>query len=456
MPRPKGSKNKPKSIIVDDYANAVIGSGTRRDRSTFTRPGRTYLLTQGELEDLYLGDGFARKVVDVVAEEMTRAGIELEDMDESIESEVLAKLEELDALKHANDSIRWSRLFGGAVMVMGLNDGGALDTPLNEEGIRDVEFLRVYDRYQSTVQNRVTDPMSPQYGQVEMWLISPHTGGAPYLVHNSRVHIFDGDAIPDRLRFSNDGWGVSALQSGIDQLKRLGMSQQWVNMLLERSQQAVHKIPGLAQILREPNGEAMVAKRADVVDMVRGILNTIIIDGEEDYVVTTQSMAGVPDVMDRFAEAVAAVYSIPVTVLMGRAPGGLNSTGKSDTDNWYARIESMQNDILRKPLDRLVTIIMKSMGKEPGDYKLCFKPLSVPTDKESAEIDKIKADAKKADMETATGYAGINALDPNEIRQGLADEYEIDASLSVVPTAEDLAAEAAMMAEATAVKPNVA
>lgn len=455
MPRPKGSKNKAK-IVTDDYANAVMGSGTRRDRSTFTRPARTYLLTQGELEDLYLGDGFARKVVDVVAEEMTRAGIELEDMDESASSEVLAKLEELDAMKHANDSIRWSRLFGGAIMVMGLNDGGALDTPLSEDGIKDVEFLRVYDRYQSTVQNRVTDPMSPEYGQVEMWLISPHTGGAPYLVHNSRVHIFDGDAIPDRLRFSNDGWGVSALQSCMDQLKRLGMSHQWVNMLLERAQQAVHKIPGLAQILRQPGGEALVQKRADVVDMVRGILNTIIIDGEEDYNVSSQTMAGIPDVMDRFAEALSAVSNIPVTLLMGRAPGGLNSTGKSDTDNWYARIESMQNDQLRKPLDRLVTIILQSKGRDVGDYKLCFKPLSVPTDKESAEIDKYKAEAKKIEMETSTGYVNVGSLDPDEVRQGIADEYEIDASLSVAPTAEDLAAEAKMMAEATAVaKPNV-
>lgn len=455
MGRPAGSKNKPKAIVTDDYANAVMGSGTRRDRSTLTRASMPTILQQTELEALYLGDGFARKVVDVVAEEMTRAGIEMEDMDESAESEVLAKLEELDAMKHANDSIRWSRLFGGAVMVMGLNDGGQLDTPLNEDGIKDVEFLRVYDRYQATVQNRVTDPMSPEYGQVEMWLMSPHTGGAPYLVHNSRVHIFDGDAIPDRLRFSNDGWGVSALQSCMDQLKRLGMSHQWVNMLLERSQQAVHSIPGLASALRQPGGEALIQKRADVVDMVRGILNTIIIDGEENYTVSSQTMAGVPDVMDRFAEALSAVSNIPVTLLMGRSPGGMNSTGKSDSDNWYARIESMQNDILRKPLDRLVTIILKSKGKEPGDYKLCFKPLSVPTDKEAAEVEKLKEEAKKIKMETATGYAGINALDPDEIRQGLEDEYDIDASLSVAPTAEEMAAEAALMAKATAVDPNV-
>ena len=454
MPRPKGSKNRPKVIDrQDDYANAVMGSGTRRDRSTYTRAGMASLLTQSELESLYISDGFARKVVDVVAEEMTRAGIELEDMDESVSSKVLAKLEELDAMRHYNDAIRWSRLFGGAVMVMGLNDGGAFDVPLNPDGIRDVEFLRVYDRYQATVRNRVLDPMSPDYGQVENWLISPHTGGTPYVVHSSRVQIFDGSAIPDRLRQSNDGWGLSELQACYDQLKRLGMSHQWANALLERSQQAVHKIPGLAELLRAPGGEEMVQKRADVVDMVRGILNTIIIDGLEDYAVSANAMTGVPDVMDRFAEALSAVSSIPVTVLMGRAPGGMNSTGKSDLENWYARVESMQKDQLHKPLDKTVGIILRTMGREEPDYKLCFKPLFVPSDKEVAEVEKLEADTQKAKMETAIGYAGINALDPDEIRKGLADEYDIDASLSVVPTAEEMAADAALMTKATTV-PN--
>ena len=251
MGRPAGSKNKPKEITTDSYAEAFTGTGTNRDRSSFARIKPSYLLQQQELSDLYIGDGMARRIVDIPAEEMTRAGIDIEALeDEQLEEAVEARLEELDAMRHMNDAVRWSRLFGGSVMVFGLNDGGTLDVPLNPDGIKGVEFLRVYDRWQATIQTRVTDPMLPTYGKPELWQISPQDGGHPYVVHASRVYQFDGDAIPDILRQANQGWGASALQSCRDQLIRLGMGHQYANMLLERSQQAGHGIPGLSNILR--------------------------------------------------------------------------------------------------------------------------------------------------------------------------------------------------------------
>lgn len=433
MGRPLGSKNKPKvsasdTIVLDGYAEVFTGIGTNRDRTSYARAKPVSLLSQIALQDLYIGDGMARRVVDVPAEEMTRAGIDLEEMeDDDLEDAIEARLDELDAMRHMNDAVRWSRLYGGAVMIYGINDGGPLNEPLNPDGIRDVEFLRVYDRWQATVQGRITDPMSVDYGKPEMWLISPRSGGSPYQVHHSRVHIFDGEALPDLLRYANLGWGASVLQSCNDQLKRLGMSHQWTERILERSQQAVHKIPQLASTLRQPGGDALVQKRVDVVDMVRGIMNTVVVDGEEDYSITSLSMTGLPDVLDRFAEALSAVTGIPVTVLMGRAPGGLSSTGKSDLENWYARIAAMQNDILRKPLDRLINYIgIAKTGKDLGDYKLCFKPLNVLSDKERAEVKKLDAEHEKAEAETEQIYVSMGALDPSEVRKKIADEYGLE------------------------------
>lgn len=446
MARTKGSLNKPKAVVLDavksdGYSEAFTGAGTNRDRSSFAKAKSAYLLQSSDVVNLYLADGFARKVVDIPAEEMTRAGIELEDIeDETLEKNIESKLQELDALKYMNDAIRWSRLFGGALLIYGVNDGGTLEVPLNVEGIKDVEFLRVYDRTQATIQCRVLDTNSPYYGDVELWLISPVDGGQPYIVHNSRCHIFDGESIPDILRNVNQGWGASALQACYDQLIRLGMSHQWANMLLERSQQAVHKIPELANTLRSPGGEALIQKRVDVVDMVRGILNTIVIDGMEDYTVSSQSMAGLPDVLDRFAEALSAVSNIPVMLLMGRSDGGLSGTGKGELDSWYARVESMQNDILRKPIDRLVTYILKSMSMNI-EYCLKFKPLTVKSDKEKAETEKLEADAKKIKAETAVAYVGIGALDANEVRAGLEEEYEVTGTLAPL-TVEDFNADA--------------
>lgn len=443
MARPLGSKNKQKSpltvTVTDDYVSAFTGLGTSADRSTATRARHATLLTHQDCQSLYIADGMARKVVDVPAEEMTRTGVELRDLDDDeLEEAVEVRMDELDAMRHMNDAIRWSRLFGGALVIYGLNDGGTLDTPLNPQGIRGVEFIRIIDRHQATVQTHVQDANLREYGQPEMWQISPAKGGLPYRVHNSRVHVIDGEALPDQLRQQNEGWGASVYQACMAQLSRLGTSHQWANALLERSQQAIHKIPRLAETLASPNGESMVQRRVNVVDMVRGILNTVVVSADEDYTVLNSSMSGVPDVLDRFAEALSAVTGIPIPILMGRAAGGLNSTDKGTLDAWYARVESMWNDQLRKPLDRLITYIMIAMGQDKP-YKLCMRPLVVMSDEEVATVEKTKAETRKIIMETDTGYITNQVVDPDEVRKGLEQQYDLlpGSPAPDVPTTEE-------------------
>lgn len=430
MGRQVGSKNKPKQdpgtpVILDDYVSAWTGAGTGADRSTATRARHATLLTQQDCQNLYIADGMARKVVDIPAEEMTRTGVELVDLDdEALEEAVEVRLDELDAMRHINDAIRWSRLYGGSIIIFGLNDGGTLDAKLNPDGIRSVEFIRVLDRHQATVKTRVLDANLREHGQPDIWMISPKNGGMPYEVHNSRIHIIDGEALPDQLRQQNEGWGASVYQACINQLTRLGMGHQWANMLLERSQQAVHKIPNLGTTLASPGGEALVQRRVNVVDMVRGVLNTVVVDSAEDYAVTTSSLAGVPDVLDRFAEALSAVTSIPIPILMGRATGGLSSTDKGTLDAWYARVESMWNDQARKPIDRLITYIMIAMGQDKP-YKLRMKPLTVLSAEEEAGVEKSKAETRKLIMEADTGYINVGVVDPDEVRKGLEQQYDL-------------------------------
>ncbi len=425
MSRPVGSKNKPKAIVTDGYLEAFSGVGTNRDRSSYARAKSARLLDQNTLQDLYIGDGFGRKIVDSVAEEMTRSGIELQDLDDEAMAEyVESRMDELDAMRQFNDAVRWSRLFGGSIMIFGLNDGGMLDTPLNPEGVRDVEFLRVYDRYQATIQTRVMDPQSIDYGKPEMWLISSHMGGNPYSVHHSRVWQFDGDSVPDLMRQTNQGWGASTLQACYDQLIRLGMGHQNVSSVLERSQQAVHKIGQLAETLRAPGGDQMIQKRMDIVDMVRGYMNTVAIDVNDDYTIQSTSMAGYPEVIDRFAEALSAVSGIPVSILMGRSQGGISGTDQNIMESWHARIGSMWNDILRKPQDKLISWIIGAKRGDVPDYKLCMKPLSVMSDKEQAEVNKMNADAFKLRSEADVAYVNLGSIMIDEVRDTLKEEYE--------------------------------
>ncbi|MGN6701476.1 MAG: phage portal protein [Burkholderiaceae bacterium] len=446
MARTAGARNRAKPITEarqDSYLETFGVAATRRSPAAVGYAGAA-LIDEQIATQLYMSDGLIRRVVDIPAEEMTRAGFKLENLDEALEKKAQARVQELDVMRHMNDALRWSRLFGGSVVVLGIDDGGALDQPLNEARAKGIEFLRVYDRWQMVVQTRVLDPMNVAYGEPELWQVSPRTGAKPYVVHNSRVLTFDGDAIPDMQRTANLGWGASVLQSCLAQLSRLNDSHKSAGLILERSQQAVHGIPNLGSILQARGGEENMRKRIDVVDAVRSIMNTIVIDSAETYEITSLPMTGVPDILDRFAEALSAVTAIPVYLLMGRSPGGLNATGTSNETAWYDRVASMQNDILRKPLDRIVSLILRGIGgTDGGDYELCFNPLRSASDAEESQMESQRKTGDKAEGDMFTAYIADGVMSAEEVRKHIAERYDLDLTATIEPPV-DPATELAM------------
>lgn len=399
------------------YENVFLNVGTKGDRTAYTRAGAPRTLSNTELENLYTGDGFARRVIDLPAEEMVRAGFELEGIDD--DEAVRAELEGIQVLPRMAEALKWADLYGGALVVMLVDDGGELITPLVEERVRSVEQLRVYDRWQVSRYQKYMDPNDKRFGKTEFYHVSP-IDGTPYLVHESRCLVFDGVLVPARIREQSDGWGGSKLQQCYDQLIRFGMSHIWGNALMERAQQAVHGIPNLTDLLRQPGGEDLVKKRIHLVDASRSINNTVVIDSQETYDLKATSLTGVADLVDRFGLALSAVADMPESLLFGRPQAGLNASGKNDLENWYAKIGQHQQNKLLPQLDRLVALQLRAMGKYKDDYLIKFCPLYVPSRKDQAETENKEA-------QTAQLYHAMGALDASEIRKTLGDKgYEID------------------------------
>lgn len=419
MTKPTGRpRGRPPKVRNDGaYQNVFLSVGNSRDRSAYTTVGSGRTFSSQELDTLYENDGFARRIIDLPAEEMVREGFEIENIGD--DDQIEAILEALQIETKLADALRWANLYGGALIVMLANDGGELTDPLNVERVKEVEALRVYDRWEVSHVSKYTDPADKRFGQVQTWMISP-ANGYPYQVHESRCVIIDGSPVPARVRERNDGWGASKLQHAYDQLTRLNMSHHWANSLLERAQQAVHGIPDLTNILRAPGGEAMVRQRIDLVDMARGINNTVVIDAQESYDLKSTGLSGVDATVDRFGMALCAVTGMPETLLFGRAPGGLSNSAKNDLENWYAKIAQQQKTILKPAVDKIVGVVLHSIGQYTEDYKIEFEPLWVPSEKEEAET---------ANMQARTDeiYVNMGALDGSEMRKIMNKRgYEID------------------------------
>lgn len=146
------------------------------------------------------------------------------------------------------------------------------------------------------------------------------------------------------------------------------------------------------------------------------------------------SLGGVKDLLEEFQVALSAVTEIPVTVLFGRSPGGLNSTGKADFESFYNLVQRIQRRTLRPQLSRLIDLIGKCKDyriRLPETYTLAFEPLWSPTEKEQAETKNTLAQAEKNRADARIALTKAGALDVSELRDKLEEEgeYKLDRSL---------------------------
>ena len=72
--------------------------------------------------------------------------------------------------------------------------------------------------------------------------------------------------------------------------------------------------------LATEEGESKVLRRLQVIDMARGLLNSLVIDAEgEDYDFKTFQFSGINDVVSASCNMLSALSNIPQTILFGQA-----------------------------------------------------------------------------------------------------------------------------------------
>lgn len=97
--------------------------GTAKDPAEHYQFQREPDVPDDTLTTIYEGNGLFAKIIDTPAEEAIKHGFTLKDVsDKAVEDFVAESLDELDWEELAMTAIRWTRLFGGAIAVMGVQD----------------------------------------------------------------------------------------------------------------------------------------------------------------------------------------------------------------------------------------------------------------------------------------------------------------------------------------------
>lgn len=425
---------------ADGFINAFLGHGIGY-RDPFSNyiytPSR--MMTDQECAEMFTYNGIAQKIITVPADEAVKEGFTLKDGDEEMEEQsktVLSVMEDLEWEQRFSEALTWDRLYGGSAILMMADDGTAnLSEPLNESGLRNIERLVVIEAPDITTSDTMlySDPRSQLYGCPEFYNVSGYYGGW-FTVHESRLLMFHGGVLPRQQRRNRNDWGAKVYEKMFNDIVRYDSGLSLTLMALSRLSQGVLKLAGLAGKLSYDDGEKEVRKRLQVIDMARHMMNTIALDENDEYSQENMTINGVTDIIDRFQTAISAVTEIPVTILFGVSPGGLNSTGKADFENYYNMVRRIQKRTLKPQLLRLIYLLGQCSDYGihlPDKYTLEFNPLWQPTEKEQADTENIKAQAKEHEAAAAKTYYEMNALDGQEMRDTLVKKgvYELDRSL---------------------------
>ena len=403
-----------RAIRTDGWENAILGIGGTKDPSAYTTFSARARLTDDALEALYVEDHFAARVIEALPKHALRAGWDLTVPGDpqaaaAIRSAYATREEELDVAAELAQGWCWGRLFGGALTWIGADDGLPSAMPLDEASIRSVRYLHTFDRRDVQIWRYYADPEHPKFRKPMTYMVRPLVqigpGGGSFdprvaggiEIHESRCIVWGGVETTDRRRQLLQGWDDSVLERCWDALRQLAEDYAAKSMLLGRISQAVYKIKGLYDLIAGKK-EEILRRRMGLMELSRSRARAIVLDTDEGYEQHTQSLSGVPETIQASTLRLASAVPMPVTILMGQSPAGMDATGDGDLETWDATTDADRQGYLRPRHERLARVILlahdgPTAGKEPDAWAIAYRPLREPTRKEAAEIGKLETEA---------------------------------------------------------------
>ena len=423
-------------LRVDGLQNVLTGMGTARDKSRHTTAQPIVFLAQEELEALY-GEWLPRRIVDIYAEQSTRKGFKVLFGGEGAKAEevtgVEQVIEDLYILENLMLASKNSRLYGGAVLLLYVDDGRTADQPVDKNNIYKVEGMEVLDRWQIAPvinEENLYDYSKATYYQI----ISGDLIRQPQLsyIHKDRILRFDNDWLPYRIRQRNYGWGMSSLQTIYDSFRHYWTGLNSTSTLLSEFDIFVHKIKGLSQMLAAGK-EKDVRDRLVLNDMSKSVYRGYAIDAErEELDFISRNFGGIGEILEKMRIDIIGASKIPHTLLFGESPSGLGSTGRSEERDFAKMLGDYQQSVFHRPLKQLMEYIMLSRtgptkGKVPESWRISFNDLFELNEREKADV--------RARVAAVDGrYIQLGVLHPQEVADARYGGSEWSMELTLDPS----------------------
>lgn len=331
----------------DSWQNAESGQGMPgidKTLSTTFSPYNTALNYQ-VLQSLYKTDWLSRKICMRPAKDATRKFIQFKDVDKN--KGVSDKFKDIGVRQKIKTAIAWSRLFGGAGIVLITKDADA-ESPLESKPDNLVD-LEVYDRWDLTPVVYDTDYNSTNY--MKPLIFQTYEGKR---FHHTRVCKFMGAELTRREWIEELYWGGSIVTSVYSAIKHLQATYDDVRHILTELNIGILKVPNLTATNIQGGAQAAVQRRVNKFNLTKSNYRVAAIDAEEDFQFINRTVPGVTDLMNQFKTAVGAASEMGELVLFGESPAGFGGSQEELLATYYDMVEDIRQDQIAPCVETLL------------------------------------------------------------------------------------------------------
>ena len=405
------------------FVNLLTGMGVAgRDKSTATQLVKGRFLSAWDQEQLYVA-GLPRRYIDSIADETYKKPATIELGDEVNEdwpdfnANFTEYLTELHFAEKLSEVTKLQRLYGGAALVLLLNDGQEAEQPLNLKKLISVDGIVPLSRWEIVPEQfDMIDPQKPEFYRIstsQKMVTGQTTPFTFFRIHESRVIRFDGLYLPWMLRSSNQGWGLSVLDGIYSAYRRYQTAMKGLEAVTADAELFVHKLPNLFTKIASGN-EDQLKKRMEANVLSRSVYNGMLLDKEEEVEFLNRNLGGLADVTKPFLEELQVITGWPASYLTGISPGGMGRDGRFEDRQWATVVSAWQNVYLLPGVRKLFKILMQaktspSRGEVPKNWAVKFPSVFTLSETEEAEL-------KNNTANSDSTYINLGVLSPLEVR----------------------------------------
>ena len=381
---------KQKQVSNDGYADLVKCIGTKRKNTNVFVPEK---YDYRQLADIYRFDGVGKNICNCVANDGTAPGFEI---DGDTGGEMLKIVQKTKFRKVYRSAARWTRAFGGAVVVKKIADGRKLD---EIAGKGKIVGFNVYPCSCVSVKNDDFDKdvSSVFYGE-PIWYTVTLFNGDTVRVHRSRCEVFYGEEVPfskgnEEISQTVRLFGDSALVPVMKRLGKLGVSEEGIADLMSEVNIAFFKLNGLDSKLSAKDGMEIVRRRFQAIEEGKSMCRAVIGDTTEDFSIVNSSLAGVPETFYRQMQMLVAAAELPMAKIFGESSSGLSTTGEGNRKMYDKKVETWRDDHLTDSVNNIVSEIIERNAVESKPVDITWNSVSQPSDEEFVKMVKDQTDS---------------------------------------------------------------